>query len=179
MERVDVYFGLGSNMGDREDNLATAVAMMADAFGTLPERASSIIETPAWGFDGPDFMNQCVMFRLPRKGTPTEHALSILDTVKRIEKQMGRADEEEYKNGKREYHDRPIDIDILFYGNHTIDEPTLKIPHPLIAERDFVKIPMWEIASKELLLDFSTTLEMEKVGSLVMKTLRDKTFSIT
>ena len=146
MERVDVYFGLGSNIGDREDNLAAAVAMMADAFGTLPKKASSIIETPAWGFDGPDFLNQCVVFRLPRKGSPTEHALSILDTVKRIEKHMGRSDEPAIgPDGKRKYHNRPIDIDILYYGKYTINEPTLKIPHPLIDERDFVKIPLREI----------------------------------
>jgi 2-amino-4-hydroxy-6-hydroxymethyldihydropteridine diphosphokinase len=150
MERVDVYFGIGSNMGDREDNLAAAVAMMADAFGALPQKASSIIETPAWGFEGPDFMNQCVMFRLPRKGSPKDHALSILDTVKHIEKQMGRLDEEVTEiDGKRVYHNRPIDIDILYYGTYTIDEPTLKIPHPLIQERDFVKIPLREIASEQ------------------------------
>lgn len=151
MERVDVYFGLGSNIGDREDNLAAAVAMMADAFGALPQKASSIIETPAWGFEGPDFMNQCVMFRLPRKGSPKDHALSILETVKRIEKQRGRHDEEEYIDGKRAYHNRPIDIDILYYGNYSIDEPTLKIPHPLIWERDFVTIPLAEIAAVEAL----------------------------
>ena len=145
MERVDVYFGLGSNMGDREDNLAAAVAMMADAFGALPQKASSIIETPSWGFEGPDFLNQCVMFRLPRKGSPAEHALSILAEVKRIEKALGRSEEPIDPQQKREYHDRPIDIDILYYGNYTIDEPALKIPHPLIPERDFVKIPLKEI----------------------------------
>jgi 2-amino-4-hydroxy-6-hydroxymethyldihydropteridine diphosphokinase len=149
MERVDVYFGLGSNMGDREDNLAAAVAMMADAFGALPQKASSIIETPSWGFEGPDFLNQCVMFRLPRKGSPAEHALSILAEVKRIEKALGRAEEPPIgPNQTREYHDRPIDIDILFYGNYTIDEPSLKIPHPLIPERDFVKIPLKEIGKQ-------------------------------
>jgi 2-amino-4-hydroxy-6-hydroxymethyldihydropteridine diphosphokinase len=137
-------------MGDREDNLAAAVAMMADAFGALPQKASSIIETPAWGFEGPDFLNQCVMFRLPRKGSPAEHALSILDTVKHIEKAMGREEEPPIDPEKqREYHNRPIDIDILFYGTYTIDEPTLKIPHPLIQERDFVKIPLREIASEQ------------------------------
>ena len=142
---MDVYFGLGSNIGDREDNLAAAVAMMADAFGALPEKVSSIIETPSWGFDGPDFLNQCVMLRLPRKGSPAEHALSILAEVKRIEKALGRAEEPIDPNQKREYHDRPIDIDILYYGNYTIDEPALKIPHPLIPERDFVKTPLKEI----------------------------------
>ena len=151
MERVDVYFGLGSNMGDREDNLAAAVAMMADAFGALPQKASSIIETPSWGFEGPAFLNQCVLFRLPRKGSPAEHALNILAQVKSIEKALGRTEELPADPEKREYHSRPIDIDILFYGAYTIDEPTLKIPHPLIPERDFVKIPLKEIASDELL----------------------------
>lgn len=146
---MDVYFGLGSNMGDREDNLAAAVAMMADAFGALPQKASSIIETPSWGFEGPSFLNQCVLFRLPRKGSPAEHALNILQQVKSIEKALGRAEEPPLAPGQtREYHSRPIDIDILFYGNYTIDEPTLKIPHPLIPERDFVKTPLKEIGKQ-------------------------------
>lgn len=153
MQRVDVYFCLGSNMGDREDNLETAVQAMADAFATAPRRVSATIETKAWGFSGADFLNKCVMFRLTRRTgvSPVAHALRILDQVKIIEAIMGRAEEAMVSvDGKREYHDRPIDIDILFYGTETVSEPRLTIPHPLIAQRDFVKIPLREIASEQL-----------------------------
>jgi len=155
MERVDVYFSLGSNMGDREDHLDTAVAMMTDAFGTRPRRVSKTIETKSWGFESADFLNNCVLFRLTRPGsmTPEQHALRILQQVKHIEKILGRVEEAMTINekGQREYHDRPIDIDILFYGTESINTETLTIPHPLIKERDFVKIPLKEIASEDIL----------------------------
>ena len=86
MERVNVYLGLGSNLGNREINLIKAMNRMDEAFGTHPERISRIIETPAWGFDGQPFLNLCVLYRLPRKGTPEEHAMEILHTVKEVEK---------------------------------------------------------------------------------------------
>lgn len=155
MERVDVFFSLGSNMGDREDHLETAVAMMVDAFGTRPRRVSKTIETKSWGFESADFLNNCVLFRLIRPGsmTPAEHAQRILEQVKRIERILGRAEEaiKTREDGTREYHDRPIDIDILFYGTESINTETLTIPHPLIKERDFVKIPLKEIASEDIL----------------------------
>ena len=155
MERVDVYFSLGSNMGDREDHLDTAVAMMVDAFGTRPRRVSKTLETKSWGFESADFLNNCVLFRLTRPGsmTPEQHALRILQQVKHIEKILGRVEEAMTINekGQREYHDRPIDIDILFYGTESINTETLTIPHPLIKERDFVKIPLKEIASEDIL----------------------------
>ena len=165
---MDVYFSLGANMGDREDHLETAVLMMADAFACRPRRVSKTIETKSWGFEGADFLNNCVLFRLtrPRDLTPEEHALRILEQVKRIERILGRAEEGITRNekGEREYHDRPIDIDILFYGKEKIKTEALTIPHPLIAERDFVKIPLNEIATETLKRDFSTTLEMTKSG---------------
>ena len=158
MERVDVYFSLGSNMGDREDNLEAAVAMMEDAFGTKPRKVSRTIETKSWGFESADFLNNCVLFRLPRPKamTSSEHAMRILQQVKHIEKILGRVEEAMTVNekGQREYHDRPIDIDILFYGTESIKTETLTIPHPLIKERDFVRIPLKEIASEEILKFF-------------------------
>ena len=75
MERVNVYLGLGSNLGNRELNLLKAMNMLDEAFGTHPERISRIIETPSWGFEGQPFLNFCVLYRLPRTGTPEEHAM--------------------------------------------------------------------------------------------------------
>ena len=147
MERVDVFLGLGSNEGDRDLNLLKAMNLMDEAFGMHPERISRIVETPAWGFEGPDFLNLCVLYRLPRKGTPVEHATEILHQVKAIEKALGRKEEPLFDaDGKRVYHNRLIDIDILFYGTEIIHTDELTIPHPLIGQRDFVKKPLLEIS---------------------------------
>ena len=142
-----MFLGLGSNVGDRDLNLLKAMNLLDQAFGMHPERISRIVETPAWGFEGPDFLNLCVLYRLPRKGTPEEQATEILRQVKEIERAMGRTEELVYDaDGKRIYHDRLIDIDILLYGTHVIKTEELTIPHPLIGHRDFVKKPLLEIS---------------------------------
>ena len=147
MERVDVFLGLGSNLGDRDVNLLRAMNLLDQAFGMHPERISRIVETPAWGFEGPDFLNLCVLYRPLRKGTPVEHATEVLRQVKAIEKAMGRTEEPLYDaQGQRIYHNRIIDIDILLYGTETIHTEDLIIPHPLIGQRDFVKKPLLEIS---------------------------------
>ena len=147
MERVEVYLGLGSNQGNRDSNLLQAVNRLDEAFGTHPERISRIVETPAWGFDGPDFLNMCLLYRLPVKGTPEEQATRILRQVKEIEKALGRTEEALFDaDGKRVYHNRIIDIDILLYGTHVIHTEDLTVPHPLIGQRDFVKKPLLEIS---------------------------------
>ena len=147
MERVDVFLGLGSNLGDRDVNLLRAMNLLDQAFGMHPERISRIVETPAWGFEGPDFLNLCVLYRPVRKGTPVEHATEVLRQVKAIEKAMGRTEEPLYDaQGQRIYHNRIIDIDILLYGTETIHTEDLIIPHPLIGQRDFVKKPLLEIS---------------------------------
>lgn len=147
MERVDVFLGLGSNLGDRDVNLLRAMNLLDQAFGMHPERISRIVETPAWGFEGPDFLNLCVLYRPVRKGTPVEHATEVLWQVKAIEKAMGRTEEPLYDaQGQRIYHNRIIDIDILLYGTETIHTEDLIIPHPLIGQRDFVKKPLLEIS---------------------------------
>ena len=86
-----------------------------------------------------------------KKGTPEEHGHEILAICKDIERRLGRDDAPEYDaDGRRVYHNRAIDIDILFYGKERIDCEDLQVPHPLIAERDFVKIPLAEIAKPSL-----------------------------
>ena len=148
MERVDVYLGLGSNEGDRDLNLLKAMNLLDEAFGTHPERISRIVETPAWGFEGPDFLNLCVLYRLPRKGTPVEQARELLHTAKAVEQVLGRKEEEPAfdADGKRIYHNRPIDIDILLFSTEIINTEELTVPHPLIAQREFVLKPLREIS---------------------------------
>lgn len=152
MERVNVYLGLGSNLGDRDLNLLKAMNLLDEAFGTHPERISRIVETPSWGFEGPAFLNLCVLYRLPRTGNPEDHAMEILRQVKEVEQKLGRDLSEPLfdAEGNRIYHNRTIDIDILCYGDFTIKTHDLIIPHPLIAERDFVKKPLLEISKPEI-----------------------------
>ena len=151
MTRVDVYLGLGSNEGEREMFLLRAMNLLDQAFGMHPERISRIVTSPAWGFEGPDFLNLCVLYRLPQQGSPEEHATWILDQVKAVEKALGRKEEAIFdEQGQRIYHNRPIDIDILCYGAHRIETDRLTVPHPLIGQRDFVKKPLLEISKPEI-----------------------------
>ena len=152
MERVNVYLGLGSNLGDRDLNLLRAMNLLDQAFGTHPERISRIVETPAWGFDGQPFLNLCVLYRLPRTASPEDHAMEILRQVKAVEEALGRDLSEPLydQEGRRIYRDRVIDIDILCYGTFTIKNHDLIVPHPLIAERDFAKKPLLEISKPDI-----------------------------
>ena len=151
MAFVSVYLGLGSNRGNRLENIQAALTALDEAFGCHYTALSHIIETKAWGFKGDKFLNACVLYRIYRKGSPEEQGRGILAICKEIERSLGRDDTPEYDaEGRRVYHNRTIDIDILFYGNEHIDTEELTVPHPLIAERDFVKIPLSEIAKPSL-----------------------------
>ena len=146
MALVNVYFSLGSNLGDREKNMTEALGRMDEAFGRHYEALSKFIETDPMGFSGGKFLNVAVLYRIP-VGDP----INILDTVKAIERSMGRTDQPQYDAaGERIYHSRVIDIDILFYGKETIDTPRLTIPHKGISDRPFVMIPLQEIARPSL-----------------------------
>ncbi len=137
-----VYLSLGSNLGDKEKNIYTAVEKIKEKIGPV-ERQSSLLVTEPWGFEsGNCFVNCCVCLHTTL--TPKR----LLCATQRIEREMGRTHKSSFvKNGKPhvEYHDRIIDIDILLYDDLTVDTPTLKIPHPLMRERDFVMIPLREI----------------------------------
>jgi 2-amino-4-hydroxy-6-hydroxymethyldihydropteridine diphosphokinase len=151
MASVNVYLGLGSNQGDRLQNLMRALELLDQGFGRPYEALSRIVETEAWGFEGDSFLNACVRYRIGRKGSPDKHGHEILALCKAVEGALGRTDAPEFDaEGRRVYHDRAIDIDLLFYGKERIDCEDLQVPHPLIAMRDFVKIPLAEIAKPSL-----------------------------
>lgn len=138
MEKV--YLSLGSNLGDRRANILRAIGEL-DARLEKPHSAlSSIIETSAWGFSGGAFLNCAVLYET---GLPP---MELLRVCKEIERSMGRQEQVEFdSDGARIYHDRIIDIDILLYGQRSVDTPELKIPHPLMHEREFVMRPLREI----------------------------------
>jgi len=138
-----VYLGLGSNMGQRQMLLEQAIRLIGERVGKVL-RQSSFIETEPWGFESPNkFLNAVV--RCETDMTPRQ----LLKTTQQIERDMGRKKKSRASllapRTLPSYADRPIDIDILLYDDITIDEPDLKIPHPLMHERDFVMTPLNEI----------------------------------
>lgn len=153
MDTVQVYLGLGTNLGDREKNLLEALKRLDEAFGCRYAAVSDFIETEPWGFDSEDrFLNAAVKYILtvPLETPHSVYARNILRICKEIEGAMGRTGSPEYdKSGNRIYRSRIIDIDILRIGDWRIDEPDLKIPHPLMQERDFVMIPLRQIMNRK------------------------------
>ena len=134
------YLGLGSNLGDREENIRKAIQMIGEKVGEVI-RQSSLIETEPWGFESDNkFLNGVILCETAL--TPRR----LLKTTQRIERTLGRTNKS-LSSLSPEYKDRPIDIDILLYDNLTINEPDLKIPHPLMHERDFVMKPLHEITT--------------------------------
>ena len=138
-----VYLGLGSNLGEREEHIRKAVALIGEKVG-LVIRQSSLIETEPWGFESENrFLNGVILVETSL--TPRQ----LLRATQKIERSLGRkrksTDSSLQSPDFSKYSDRPIDIDILLYDDLTIDEPDLKIPHPLMEQRDFVMIPLNEI----------------------------------
>lgn len=136
MTKHQVYLSLGSNLGRREENLTKAIQLIAERVGAVI-RQSSFIETAPWGFHSEhQFMNAAILCETDK--TPRE----VLQLTQQIEKEMGRKNKTSHF-----YSDRRIDIDILLYDDLTVDESDLKIPHPLMLERDFVMIPLKQITN--------------------------------
>jgi len=127
-----IYLGLGTNLGDRKANLQAAAALWRPKVNVL--RASGIYETEPWGFlDQPAFLNQVL------EGETDLPPLDLLAFLKNIELSMGR-------KASFLYGPRLIDIDILFYDLAIINQPELVIPHPRLAERAFILVPLAELA---------------------------------
>ena len=144
-----VYLSLGSNLGNRKQLLLDAIEKINKKVGNVV-RQSSFYETKPWGFESENlFLNAAV--KVTTKLSPTE----LLEVTQQIEREMGRKKKTTYNFRQQtpNYSDRPIDIDILLYAALHVDLPELKIPHPLMQERDFVLVPLREIidADRELL----------------------------
>ena len=131
---VESLIALGSNMGDREGNLRRAFGMIGRQMKLV--KISSVYETePMYHEDQSWFLN-CVA-AVETDSSPRE----LLERLQTIELEMGR-------ERSVRYGPRVIDLDILFYGNEIVSEPSLEIPHPRIAERAFVLAPLNEISPK-------------------------------
>lgn len=130
-----VYLGLGTNLGNKERNLNDAILSLTLEVGFVI-RQSTFYASKPWGFKSEnEFLNAVVLVEtnLP--------PFDLLTVTQGIERELGRI-----AKTSENYSDRLIDIDILLYDNLSITQPTLKIPHPLMMERDFVLIPLAEIA---------------------------------
>ncbi len=131
-EPVTVYLGLGSNMGNRQDNLDRALELLSQRLRI--GKISSVYDTePIGNINQPRFLN--LVCQIYTRLAPTE----LLSLAKGIESKLGRA-------FSKSNAPRPIDIDILFHDDQVIETPELVIPHPRLAERAFVLVPLAEIA---------------------------------
>lgn len=152
MQGVELYLSLGSNQGDRRLNIEHAVSMLNIELKKPYKAISSLIETEPWGFESEDkFLNAVVLYELdlPKGYNAEAEGLIILEICKDIERKLGRTGEPQYdEKGERIYTSRPIDIDILLFGDNKIDCPELTVPHRHMYERDFVMIPLSEINNK-------------------------------
>ena len=129
-----VYLSLGTNLGDKEHNLVSAITEIERRIGPIRAQ-SAFLATEPWGFESPNtFLNAAI--RVETELSP--HAL--LKVTQQIERDMGRT-----QKSTVNYHDRIIDIDILLYDDLQIHTKKLTIPHPHMYERDFVLIPLKEI----------------------------------
>lgn len=132
-----VYIGIGSNMGNRHQNCLDAVRCLEQS-GLRTTKKSSLLETKPWGFKAqPDFINMVI------EAETDLSPLELLLVLQQTEDTMGR--ERNQKWGPR-----TCDLDILLYDDIQISTEELTIPHPLMQKRDFVLIPLAEIAPDEL-----------------------------
>ncbi len=131
-----VYLGLGTNLGDKQAQLHRAVDEIEKRIGRVIV-LSSFYETAPWGFQSDhSFLNAAVEVET------TLSPLNLLHATQSIERDLGRT----VKSTDGAYHDRPIDIDILLYGDEVYHDGELQIPHPLMEQRSFVLLPLAEIA---------------------------------
>lgn len=131
-----VYLGLGTNLGDKEVQLRTAVNEIEKRIGRVMTLSAFYTTTP-WGFTSEHtFLNAACAVET------SLNPYELLSVTQDIEKNLGR----KHKSVDHHYTDRLIDIDILFFDEIIIHEADLQIPHPLLTKRDFVLKPLVEIA---------------------------------
>ena len=131
-----VFIGLGGNLGDPPANLQRAIAAIDAMPGTGVLAQSRLYRSPAWGgVPQPDFTNAVIEIRTGLR------ARELLRALLDLELSFGRD-----RRTAQRWGPRPLDCDILLYGNLHIDDPDLRVPHPRIAERAFVLLPLLELA---------------------------------
>jgi 2-amino-4-hydroxy-6-hydroxymethyldihydropteridine diphosphokinase len=152
------FLGLGSNLGDRLENLRTAVALLEEG-GHRVTRSSRVYATdPVGGPEQPEYLNAVI--EVEASGSARE----LLETCLGIERQMGR------ERGER-WGPRVIDLDVLTFGEEEIDEQDLQVPHPRMHERGFVLIPLLELDADPPLPGGRKAAEL-RLGSMALGGVR-------
>lgn len=133
--KARVFISIGSNLGERAVNCRKAIDLLGQTPAVIRIAAiSSIYETEPWGV-----VEQCPFLNLVVEVVTGLEPEGLLKRLKQIEEELGRTD-----SGR--WGPRPIDLDIIYYGNMVIDEAGLTIPHPRLYERGFVLVPLVELA---------------------------------
>jgi deoxyguanosine kinase len=132
------YLSLGTNQGNKLENLQNALHLIDDKVGAI-QKISSIYKTASWGFNGEDFNNICI------KVATYQSPETVLSTILSIEKALGRK-----RTNQEGYQNRNIDIDILLFEDEIILSKSLIVPHSKMLERKFVMVPLVEIAPNAL-----------------------------
>lgn len=134
---MKLLVSLGSNIGDKQQNIERAIALIDEKIGSVVKKSSFYTTEPVGFTSDNNFINAAIEIKtnLP--------IYRILKITQKIERLMGRTQ----KSSKGVYHDRVIDIDILIYGNKKIHSARLTVPHPRMYERDFVMQPLREITN--------------------------------
>jgi deoxyguanosine kinase len=128
-----VIVTLGSNEGNRLDNIQSCINIIHQTIGTVV-KVSGLYETPSWGFKSADFYNCAVLVHTIKEVS------EVLEAILRAEETLGRI-----RNSTEGYQARPIDIDIIAYNDDVISQPHLHVPHPRMTERNFVLYPLRDI----------------------------------
>lgn len=145
-----VVLSIGSNQGNRLENIESCINLIHQEVGTVI-KVSKLYETPAWGFESDAFYNCALLLHT------ASSAQKILNQVLKVEKQLGRI-----RSNKEGYQSRIIDVDLIIYDDEIIESEKLQVPHPLMQNRNFVLLPI-----SDLKLDWKHPVFQKSISELI------------
>lgn len=151
-----VVLSIGSNQGNRLENIESCINLIHQEVGTVI-RVSKLYETPAWGFESDAFYNCALLLH------SSSSAQKILSQILKVEKQLGRS-----RSNQQGYQSRIIDVDLIVFDDEIIESDKLQVPHPLMQNRNFVLLPM-----KDLGLNWKHPVFQKTVSELIAITPDD------
>lgn len=133
-ELKKAYISIGSNLGERLQNLQDAVFLLNSEAGKV-DKISKVYQSDSWGFEAEDFLNACLVLQTNLQ------PIALMEKLLSIENKLGRV-----RSNDQGYASRKIDLDLLYYGHEIINSEALTIPHPSLHKRKFVLLPLADIA---------------------------------